>query len=111
MITCPLLMSPSLPQQRTTRNTKPVSSASVPATPASSSVNQTSSVSVTNLPGRRAAIPNSPPPAQQQQQQQQRTRARDLLRRHYGLGLGVPPSSENPMNPMNMGELFFCSQI
>jgi len=101
-------MSSSLPQQRTARNTKPVPSPSAPVTPASSSVNQTSSTSVTNLPGRRATTPSSPPPMQQQppQQQQQQTRARDLLRKHYGLGMGVPMSSGNAMNPMNMGRFF-----
>jgi len=96
----------SLPQQRTARNLKPVSSASAPVTPASSSV---TSVSATNMPGRRAAVPSSPPPTQQQQQQQ-RTRARDLLRKHYGLGMGAPLSSGGTMNPMNMGGFLF-SQI
>ena len=47
-----------------------------------------------DLQGRRT-VPSTPP--------SQRTRARDLLRKHYGLGLGPPSSSGNPADPLNMG--------
>ncbi|PPR03083.1 hypothetical protein CVT24_012396 [Panaeolus cyanescens] len=46
--------------------------------------------------GNRRAAPSSPPP--------QKTRARDLLRKHYGLGVGPPPpkggaaSLQDPMD-------------
>ncbi|KAF9443756.1 hypothetical protein P691DRAFT_645352, partial [Macrolepiota fuliginosa MF-IS2] len=53
---------------------------------------------VPNLPGRRT-VPSTPP--------SQRTRARDLLRQHYGLGLGPPPSSGNAADPMNMDSTAF----
>ena len=32
-----------------------------------------------------------------------RGRARDLLRKHYGLGVGPPPPSGKPLDPMNIG--------
>lgn len=32
-----------------------------------------------------------------------KTRARDLLRKHYGLGAGPPPPSGRPMDPMDLG--------
>ncbi len=42
----------------------------------------------------RRATPTSPP----------KTRARDLLRKHYGLGVGLPPARPGvPNDPMNMG--------
>ncbi|TFY54255.1 hypothetical protein EVG20_g9779 [Dentipellis fragilis] len=31
-----------------------------------------------------------------------KTRARDLLRKHYGLGIGPPPPSGKPMDPMDL---------
>ena len=30
-------------------------------------------------------------------------RARDLLRKHYGLGVGPPPPSGKPIDPMDIG--------
>ena len=104
---------PSLPQQgKNARNTRPVSALAIPAlvTPVLNSGNETCSVSVPNPSGRRAILSTSPPPSPlppPQQQQQQRTRARDLLRKHYGLGMRIPPSSGNMMDPMNMGVWLF----
>ncbi|KAG6851127.1 hypothetical protein H0H93_001007 [Arthromyces matolae] len=45
---------------------------------------------------RRPSAPSTPPP--------QKSRARDLLRKHYGLGVGPPPplpgkAAVDPMNP------------
>ena len=111
--------SPSLPQQgKNARNTRPVSALATSAlvTPVSNSGNETCSVSVPNPSGRRAVLSTSPPPSPlppplpllpPPQQQQQRTRARDLLRKHYGLGMRIPPSSGNMMDPMNMGVWLF----
>ena len=45
--------------------------------------------------GKRLSVPSSPP---------QKPRARDLLRKHYGLGVGPPPPSPGvPADPMNLG--------
>ena len=33
-----------------------------------------------------------------------RSKARDLLRKHYGLGVGPPPPSGKPQDPMDLGE-------
>ncbi|KXN81309.1 hypothetical protein AN958_05164 [Leucoagaricus sp. SymC.cos] len=82
------------PQQRVPSNTKSASSplaSSAPVTPTPIPSNLVST-SVPNPPGRRT-VSSTPP---------QRTRARDLLRKHYGLGLGPPPSSGNAMDPMNL---------
>ncbi|KAF9000690.1 Vps51/Vps67-domain-containing protein [Cyathus striatus] len=37
----------------------------------------------------------------------QKTRARDLLRKHYGLGVGPPPTSSNTADPMNLNSPAF----
>ncbi|KAL9714265.1 hypothetical protein Ac2012v2_002576 [Leucoagaricus gongylophorus] len=105
--------SPSLPQQgKNARNTRPVSALATSAlvTPVSNSGNETCSVSVPNPSGRRAVLSTSPPPSPlppPPPPQQQRTRARDLLRKHYGLGMRIPPSSGNMMDPMNMDSNVF----
>ncbi|KDR79007.1 hypothetical protein GALMADRAFT_244734 [Galerina marginata CBS 339.88] len=52
-----------------------------------------------NLP-RRAATATPPPP--------QKTRARDLLRKHYGLGVGPPPPRPgNTQDPMDLNSSAF----
>ena len=33
-----------------------------------------------------------------------RSKARDLLRKHYGLGVGPPPPSGKPQDPMDLGK-------
>ncbi|TFK75191.1 hypothetical protein BDN72DRAFT_787826 [Pluteus cervinus] len=49
--------------------------------------------------GRRSQTPSTPP---------QKGRARDLLRRHYGLGVGPPPSMPGkPNDPMNLDSAAF----
>jgi hypothetical protein len=84
-------------QQRISSNSKPASSplaSSAPVTPALRPSN-TPSAPAPSLPGR-STVPSTPP--------SQRTRARDLLRKHYGLGMGPPPPSGNSPDPMNMGQ-------
>ncbi|KAJ7067113.1 Vps51/Vps67-domain-containing protein [Mycena amicta] len=84
---------PSTPRMRTVSVPRPPGS---PATPTynASPLSGTTPAS----PGRRASLtPASPPPPTQ------KTRARDLLRKHYGLGVGPPPvqgpgKSQDPMN-------------
>ncbi|KAF5359768.1 hypothetical protein D9756_003246 [Leucocoprinus leucothites] len=92
--------SSPIPQQRAVSNPKPVSSplaSSAPVTPTQSS-SHPPTASVPNLPGRRT-VPSTPP--------SQRTRAKDLLRKHYGLGLGPPPPSGSATDPMNMDSTAF----
>lgn len=45
--------------------------------------------------------PATPPP------ERSKTRARDLLRKHYGLNITPPPPSSRPMGPMDLGQ---CSR-
>nr|GAT48725.1 predicted protein [Mycena chlorophos] len=94
---------PSTPRTRTvsftpgtpttpTYNPSPLSGA-VPTTPLTP-----------NTPNRRASLtPSSPPP------HGQKTRARDLLRKHYGLGVGPPPvqGSGKSQDPMNLDSSTF----
>jgi len=53
---------------------------------------------------RRASASSTPPPAVQ------KTRARDLLRKHYGLGVGPPPprpGATSSQDPMDMNSTAF----
>lgn len=50
-----------------------------------------------DLPQNLASTPNSLP-----RTPSGRGRARDLLRKHYGLGVGIPPPSGKPLDPMNI---------
>jgi hypothetical protein len=44
-----------------------------------------------------ATSPGTPPP------ERSKTRAMDLLRKHYGLSVTPPPPSGRPMDPMDLG--------
>lgn len=93
---------PSQPQQRRTSNPRQVSSRLTPSTPVTPNPTPPGplSTSAPDLQGR-PNVPSTPP--------SQRARARDLLRKHYGLGLGPPSSSGNPADPLNMGKgIFLC---
>ncbi|KAK0500439.1 Vps51/Vps67-domain-containing protein [Armillaria luteobubalina] len=73
----------------------PLRPGSPPANPSALSV-QTPSTGA--LLSARRATPMSPP----------KTRARDLLRKHYGLGVGLPPARPGvPNDPMNMDSPVF----
>ncbi|KAL1666907.1 Vps51/Vps67-domain-containing protein [Schizophyllum commune] len=66
---------------------------SSPPTPNAAAVNISRSASG-GPDGKRLPVPSSPP---------QKPRARDLLRKHYGLGVGPPPPSPGvPADPMNL---------
>ncbi|KAI6108034.1 hypothetical protein F5141DRAFT_1120271 [Pisolithus sp. B1] len=86
---------PSPKQQRRQSTPRAVSSPLRPTTPpASASSRPTSprqqSASTHSLPGPHGSAP--------------KMRARDLLRKHYGLGVGPPPPLPGNQNdPMNMG--------
>ncbi|KAF9484393.1 hypothetical protein BDN70DRAFT_797929 [Pholiota conissans] len=57
-----------------------------------------SSIATPTAPRRQTS---TPPPAQ-------KTRARDLLRKHYGLGVGPPPARPgNTQDPMDLNSLAF----
>ncbi len=90
----------SQPQQRRASNPKQVSrlAPSTPVTPTPTSPHALSA-STPELQGRRT-VPSTPP--------SQRARARDLLRKHYGLGIVPPSSSGNPADPLNMGKRISC---
>ncbi|KAJ7364196.1 Vps51/Vps67-domain-containing protein [Mycena albidolilacea] len=76
-----------------------------PASPAASSHNTIvpSQLSTGALSPRR--MPSSPPPTGAGT----KTRARDLLRKHYGLGVGPPPSvpGKSSQDPMNLDSSAF----
>ena len=47
-----------------------------------------------------AVSPATPPP------ERSKTRAMDLLRKHYGLSVTPPPPSGRPMDPMDLGQCY-----
>ncbi|KAF8656260.1 hypothetical protein AX16_002696 [Volvariella volvacea WC 439] len=51
-------------------------------------------------PRRPQTLPSTPPPGQ-------KARARDLLRKHYGLGVGPPPASGKANDPMSLDSFTF----
>ncbi|TRM64407.1 Vps51/Vps67-domain-containing protein, partial [Schizophyllum amplum] len=66
---------------------------SSPSTPNAAASNAGRSASGGPDP-KRLSVPSSPP---------QKPRARDLLRKHYGLGVGPPPPTPSlPVDPMNL---------
>jgi len=62
----------------------------------SDSIRRTSSSGSAN--GSTTSLPNP------NQSDRTRSKARDLLRKHYGLGVGPPPPSGKPQDPMDLGE-------
>ncbi|KAF7327996.1 hypothetical protein MKEN_00380200 [Mycena kentingensis (nom. inval.)] len=94
---------PATPRTRKPSIPRPPTSPGLPATPtyAANVPSPLSGAASTPLsPGRRASLtPTSPPPSGQ------KTRAKDLLRKHYGLGVGPPPAMQAPtksQDPMNL---------
>ncbi|KAH9178133.1 Vps51/Vps67-domain-containing protein [Lactarius sanguifluus] len=91
----------STPPPRTKSSNKPLPSSLGPNSPLQPSTSPRS----TTLPVRptsprhvsgNATSPATPPP------ERSKTRARDLLRRHYGLNVTPPPPSGRPMDPMDL---------
>ena len=89
--------SPPLPSGTTSSGPRPrtVSHQSTPPS-RSESLHRASSSGQVNA--STASLPN------QTQPDRARSKARDLLRKHYGLGVGPPPPSGKPQDPMNLGE-------
>ncbi|KAG6841446.1 hypothetical protein C0991_011116 [Blastosporella zonata] len=71
-------------------------SSPVPSTPSTPHPNQ-----LTEHGNPRRSAPSTPPP--------QKSRARDLLRKHYGLGVGPPPPipGKASVDPMNLDSTAF----
>ncbi|THV07265.1 hypothetical protein K435DRAFT_815513 [Dendrothele bispora CBS 962.96] len=98
------MSSPSTPTRRLSsiprpppsplRSATPLS----PVTPTPPTPTQASSAPASSVPSRRPTPSASTPP---------KTRARDLLRKHYGLGVGPPPPSGKPTDPMNLDSPVF----
>jgi vacuolar protein sorting-associated protein 51 len=82
------------------RSSSPSPHPSIPRPPSSSQfLNPTAEASNQRPVTRRASVPTTPP--------SNKTRARDLLRKHYGLGLGPPPpltGESKAEDPMDLGE-------
>ena len=91
--------TPTSPPRRLSSIPRPPSSPLRPSSPLTPQTPQTpqpsnSSPANSNAPSRRPT-PSTPPT---------KTRARDLLRKHYGLGVGPPPPLPGKSNdPMNLG--------
>ncbi|CAA7267078.1 unnamed protein product [Cyclocybe aegerita] len=96
----PVSRVPSIPRPPPS----PLRSASgVSGLPPSSNLNNSQSIPTASIPGpsRRPSGPDTPPPPAQ------KTRARDLLRKHYGLGVGPPPPRGNSQDPMDLNSAAF----
>ncbi|KAI0775315.1 Vps51/Vps67-domain-containing protein [Trametes elegans] len=92
--------TPSVPRPPTSPLRRPTPPSSLRSVPSGSSTPRRISGSVTSL-GPTGAVEGTPSGAGGDRQ---KTRARELLRKHYGLGLGPPPplggakSSQDPMD-------------
>ena len=89
--------SPPLPSGATPANPRArvLSHHSTPPS-RSDSVHRISSSGTVNASTASLPNPNQP--------DRTRSKARDLLRKHYGLGVGPPPPSGKPQDPMDLGE-------
>ncbi|KDQ59332.1 hypothetical protein JAAARDRAFT_154693 [Jaapia argillacea MUCL 33604] len=98
-----------------TPNTRIVSSPSTPRIPSGSSQTPRGARTVSNTVTPRSSPSHTPPPPSGAGAATERpllkntvsggssgTRARDLLRKHYGLGVSVPQPSGKPMDPMDL---------
>ncbi|KAH9043455.1 Vps51/Vps67-domain-containing protein [Lactarius hengduanensis] len=83
---------------RTKSSNKPLPSSLGPNSPLQPSTSPRSTVLPTSPrhASGNATSPATPPP------ERSKTRARDLLRRHYGLNVTPPPPSGRPMDPMDL---------
>lgn len=85
----------SIPRPPPPSPLRPGSPSSLPATPRRTGPLNSPAVNT-------SSAPSTPPP-------QNKTRARDLLRKHYGLGVGPPPTLRSDSNgkvndPMDLGD-------
>ncbi|CCM04244.1 uncharacterized protein FIBRA_06411 [Fibroporia radiculosa] len=105
------MSTPSSPPLSPTRSRTPLprQSTSTPLRPTSPTSIHSSSTPTGAFSPRRSSnpsplvhngpLPSTPPPGDRP-----KTRARDLLRKHYGLGVGPPPPLPGKADPMDLGE-------
>lgn len=87
--------SPPLPVTSSNSRTRVLSQQSTPPS-RNDLIRRTSSSGPANA--STASLPNP------NQSDRTRSKARDLLRKHYGLGVGPPPPTGKPQDPMDLGE-------
>ena len=87
--------SPPLPVRSSNSRTRVLSQQSTPPS-RNDLIHSTSSSGPANA--STASLPNP------NQSDRTRSKARDLLRKHYGLGVGPPPPTGKPQDPMDLGE-------
>lgn len=95
----PTPTSTTPPKQRPSNKASPSPLRPHP-TPQPSSSQKLTTLPITSprLVSGSIASPATPPP------ERSKSRARDLLRKHYGLSVTPPPPSGRPMDPMDLGE-------
>ena len=77
--------------------------ASTPAVVMQGSTNVSGSGATLGAGLSTASMSSTVRPAAPTTEKPSKGRARDLLRKHYGLGVGPPPPSGKPMDPMDIG--------
>ncbi|KAI0926003.1 hypothetical protein AcV5_008585 [Taiwanofungus camphoratus] len=108
----PRTSPPSTPARSRTPVPRPPASPLRPMSP--SSVRSTSNPTATNMsrrtsnpPSHGSSLPSTPPPGERQ-----KARARDLLRKHYGLGVGPPPPLPGKIaDPMDLDSTAFDAKV
>ncbi|EGN98854.1 hypothetical protein SERLA73DRAFT_160494 [Serpula lacrymans var. lacrymans S7.3] len=90
----PLSTPPSPTRQRRKSIPRPPFSPLRPTTPPASTPTGTNARRSSGVAGQTPSF-NAPPTPP-------KSRARDLLRRHYGLGIGLPPPTGKPNDPMDL---------
>jgi len=93
---------PSPKQQRKPSTTRAVSSPLRPKSPHTTGTSQSTPPRAQSSQGQPTQAPGAPHASAH------KSRARDLLRKHYGIGVGPPPPLlGNQNDPMNMGAVAF----
>lgn len=96
----PSSSTPSSPSRSRTPIPRPPSSPLRPTSPLASRSPPTTSRRISE-PSAGGSLSSTPPG------ERPKTRARDLLRKHYGLGIGLPPPAPGRSDPMDLGMLMF----
>ncbi|KAI9461585.1 Vps51/Vps67-domain-containing protein [Lactarius psammicola] len=86
---------------RTKSSNKPLPSSLGPNSPLQPSTSPRSTT-LPGLPNSPRHVSGNPPSPATPPLERSKTRARDLLRRHYGLNVTPPPPSGRPMDPMDL---------
>jgi hypothetical protein len=82
---------------------KPLPSSLGPNSPLQQPSSSPRSTALPGLPASPRHVSGNAPPPATPPLERSKTRARDLLRRHYGLNVTPPPPSGRPMDPMDLG--------